>query len=100
MKELPEFPLNTMFQNHVHGEFCGHPMVIHENHLDYVCDGVLHFVTPSGAVYPHKLAISDVNPAICKLQSSVDISLDKNLKSEDELEFDGLQVNVVVRIGG
>lgn len=100
MKELPEFPLNTMFQNHVHGEFCGHAIVIHENHLDYVCDGVLHFVTPSGAVYPHKLAISDVNPATCKFQNQANLPFDKNLKNESELEFDRLQVNKVLTVGG
>lgn len=52
--------------NHIHSEFCGDPMIIHGNHIDFVHDGELHFVAQSGAIYPHKLEVSSINPSECK----------------------------------
>jgi hypothetical protein len=84
IRELPEFPVSKSFRSHVHGEFCGHTTVIHENRIDFLCDGELHFVTCSGSVYPHKLPISNINPAICKLISSSVLSLDENFQDRDD----------------
>lgn len=52
--------------NHIHSEFCGDPMVIHGSHTDFVHDAELHFVAPTGVVYPHKLEVSGANPSECK----------------------------------
>jgi len=91
IKELPEFPVNKSFRSHVHGEFCGHITVIHEDHIDFLCDGELHLVTRSGSVYPHKLPISDVNPARCKYVSSSALSLDENLQSREGVEDEDMR---------
>eukprot|EP00826_Nyctotherus_ovalis_P052304 TRINITY_DN660_c0_g3_i4.p1 TRINITY_DN660_c0_g3~~TRINITY_DN660_c0_g3_i4.p1 ORF type:complete len:356 (-),score=81.16 TRINITY_DN660_c0_g3_i4:384-1451(-) len=98
MKELPEFPLSTVFQSHVHGEFCGHPAVIHENHVDFLCDGELHLITHSSAVYPHKLAVTDVNPSACQHETPSAFSLDEiplNAPNEDYLWLEGEDMDQV-----
>lgn len=92
MKEVPEFPLSTVFQSHVHGEFCGHPAVIHENHIDFLCDGELHLITHSGTVYPHKLPVTDVNPCACQHETPPAFSLDQiplNAPDENYLWLEG-----------
>jgi hypothetical protein len=62
----PKVPLDNCDHNHVHSEFCGDPMVIHGNHIDYIHNAELHYVAQSRAVYPHKLEISSANPSGCK----------------------------------
>jgi hypothetical protein len=81
IQDLPEHPLYSVELSHVHCEFCGHQAVYHNDHIDFICDGELHFVSVSGAVYPHKLAITDTNPAICKL---LNFSLDEDQETPIE----------------
>jgi len=83
IQDLPERPLNSVELSHVHCEFCGHPTVYHDDHIDFICDGELHFVRASGAVYPHKLAITDTNPATCRL-------LDFSLDEEQEIPLENI----------
>ena len=52
--------------HHIHCEFCGHCTIRHDGHIDYVHDAELHHVDAIGEVYPHKLAISDINPGGCR----------------------------------
>eukprot|EP00826_Nyctotherus_ovalis_P065355 TRINITY_DN9605_c0_g1_i18.p1 TRINITY_DN9605_c0_g1~~TRINITY_DN9605_c0_g1_i18.p1 ORF type:complete len:152 (+),score=2.37 TRINITY_DN9605_c0_g1_i18:971-1426(+) len=84
MKDLPEVPSGEVHLCHIHGEFCGHPTIVHDNHIDFVCDGELHFVSRSGAVYPHKLAVTDTNPAHCKF---LDFSLDDEPRGEGKIGY-------------
>jgi hypothetical protein len=49
---------------HTHSADCGHMAVEHEEHIDYVHDGHLHF--PHGEHYDdHVIAISQEHPATC-----------------------------------
>lgn len=66
IKVLPTYPLISEEHCHVHCEFCGHSTIVHGNHIDYLCEGELHFVDYSGAVYPHKLEASNTNPVKCQ----------------------------------
>ena len=34
----------TLFLKHTHSESCGHPMIYHDDHYDYIVDGNLHHV--------------------------------------------------------
>ena len=61
----PEFTMSHSEHNHIHCEFCGHLTIRHESHIDYLHDGELHYSTDSGEIYPHKLAVSQKNPAEC-----------------------------------
>lgn len=70
IRSLPTLPLYIEENSHIHNEFCGHPTIIHGNHIDYLCDGELHFVARSGAVYPHKLEASSNNPRRCEFHNS------------------------------
>lgn len=96
IRDLSVIPLGCVHQSHVHCEYCGHPMVHHEDHIDFLSDGELHLVSPSGAVYPHKLAISDTNPSTCKLQ---DFSLDQISPSEEYPLENTIEVNTLITIG-
>lgn len=62
----PTYSLDPSEHHHVHCEFCGHPMIVHGNHVDFIHDAELHFVDETGAVYPHKLEISDQYPTGCR----------------------------------
>lgn len=49
-KELKEknsnsacFCKETKKYHHIHSLTCGHPYIIHEDHVDYIVDGYLHF---------------------------------------------------------
>jgi hypothetical protein len=61
MKMLPTIPMGKEEFCHVHCDYCGHTMIIHGNHIDYLCEGKLHFVIQAGTVYPHKLEVSSTN---------------------------------------
>ena len=61
----PSIPLNHLEHNHVHSEICGHIMIMHRNHVDFLHDGELHYIGPTGEVYPHKLEITEENPTGC-----------------------------------
>lgn len=43
---------------HVHGPGCGHPAVPHDNHVDYLVDGVLHHVHDGHCDHHGALAIA------------------------------------------
>lgn len=49
---------------HQHGPGCGHSIVTHEDHQDYLHDGHLHYLH-DGHVDEHTLAIGVGNPAEC-----------------------------------
>lgn len=49
---------------HMHGRDCGHTVIRHEDHQDYLHDGHLHFLH-SGHVDEHSLGIGAANPADC-----------------------------------
>ena len=69
ISKLPDNPLNPIeghIHNHVHGEMCGHIMINHNNHIDLIHDGELHWTDPKGIIYSHKLGITDVNPTGCR----------------------------------
>ncbi len=69
IKELPTVPGKPLAQSehhHIHCEFCGHSMIIHAGHVDYVHDGELHYAAAGGTVHPHKLEISETNPTGCR----------------------------------
>eukprot|EP00826_Nyctotherus_ovalis_P014910 TRINITY_DN14196_c0_g7_i1.p1 TRINITY_DN14196_c0_g7~~TRINITY_DN14196_c0_g7_i1.p1 ORF type:complete len:240 (+),score=51.50 TRINITY_DN14196_c0_g7_i1:172-891(+) len=69
MMKLPTSPkaaVDASSHNHIHSEFCGDPMVVHGDHVDFIHDAELHFVAQTGAVYPHKLEASSANPSECK----------------------------------
>eukprot|EP00826_Nyctotherus_ovalis_P045908 TRINITY_DN5126_c0_g1_i12.p2 TRINITY_DN5126_c0_g1~~TRINITY_DN5126_c0_g1_i12.p2 ORF type:complete len:339 (-),score=81.05 TRINITY_DN5126_c0_g1_i12:188-1204(-) len=73
----PAVPLGCGEHKHVHNEACGHLLVMHEGHIDALHDGELHLTNKSGRVYPHKLAISKVNPdgcnPICSAKESCEV---------------------------
>ncbi len=49
---------------HVHGVGCGHPVIRHQNHLDYIHEGHLH--SPHGGHFDeHVLEVSSTNPNVC-----------------------------------
>lgn len=56
---------------HVHGPGCGHTLVRHEGHQDYLHDGHLHNIH-NGHVDEHTLTISEGNPAGCTPDHSCD----------------------------
>lgn len=60
----PSFPLECKEHNHMHNSLCGHVLVLHDDHVDALHDGELHF-TSNSIVYPHKLAVSKTNPDVC-----------------------------------
>lgn len=58
---------------HVHNEFCGHNTIKHNGHIDYIHDAELHYVSTAGStchnlgeVFPHKLGVTETNPADCR----------------------------------
>eukprot|EP00826_Nyctotherus_ovalis_P013947 TRINITY_DN13839_c0_g6_i1.p1 TRINITY_DN13839_c0_g6~~TRINITY_DN13839_c0_g6_i1.p1 ORF type:complete len:322 (-),score=57.25 TRINITY_DN13839_c0_g6_i1:411-1376(-) len=61
----PLVPVECKDHNHIHNSSCGHILVIHDDHIDALHDGELHFTNKSLRVYPHKLAISKNNPDVC-----------------------------------
>eukprot|EP00826_Nyctotherus_ovalis_P034700 TRINITY_DN2911_c0_g3_i3.p1 TRINITY_DN2911_c0_g3~~TRINITY_DN2911_c0_g3_i3.p1 ORF type:complete len:340 (-),score=50.80 TRINITY_DN2911_c0_g3_i3:335-1354(-) len=63
---LPLQPCVAQRFSHVHNEFCGHTRVLHDGHIDYIVNGVLHFVDRYGNVYPHKLGVTERNPVGCR----------------------------------
>lgn len=65
---LPTRSTSYVKFNHVHNEYCGHIRVIHNEHIDYLVNGELHYIDASGRVYPHKLEVSEVNPIGCRLK--------------------------------
>ena len=65
MNTLPTYPSYSISNCHIHCEHCGHPMIIHNNHIDFIQDGELHYADENGMVYPHKLEISKINPNKC-----------------------------------
>lgn len=50
--------------DHAHGPKCGHQLVNHEGHLDYLHDGHLH-TYGSGHSVEHVLSVNASNPATC-----------------------------------
>lgn len=66
LPDHPSIPLDSFTHSHVHGEMCGHIIVSHEDHFDFIEDGKLHYVDKSGKTYPHKLGITKENPVGCK----------------------------------
>ncbi len=50
--------------SHTHSPNCGHKAILHGDHLDYLHDGHLHFVT-NGKVEDHALEVSTRNPDRC-----------------------------------
>ncbi len=66
LPEFPQYPCDPCDHHHIHCEFCGHAMIAHGNHFDYIHDAELHFITESGVVYPHKLAVTEINPSGCR----------------------------------
>lgn len=49
---------------HTHGPDCGHTVIRHEDHQDYLHDGHLHFPHDEH-VDEHTLAVGTANPAAC-----------------------------------
>ncbi|MBI3967761.1 MAG: hypothetical protein HY329_19145 [Chloroflexi bacterium] len=49
---------------HLHGPGCGHPVIQHGDHTDYLHDGHLHHIHEEH-VDEHRLEVTDVNPAGC-----------------------------------
>lgn len=49
---------------HLHHEGCGHTMIAHEGHRDFLDNGHLHHVH-GRQVDDHRIAESDVNPSLC-----------------------------------
>lgn len=99
MKALPVAPTESAEYFHVHCDYCGHPTIIHNNHIDYLCEGELHFVSRTGAVYPHKLEVSSVNPITCQFQNAKDSVRANNLLSMDEFQYasvDEIELNEVL----
>eukprot|EP00826_Nyctotherus_ovalis_P039949 TRINITY_DN3881_c0_g1_i4.p1 TRINITY_DN3881_c0_g1~~TRINITY_DN3881_c0_g1_i4.p1 ORF type:complete len:224 (+),score=53.17 TRINITY_DN3881_c0_g1_i4:602-1273(+) len=86
IKILPVAPASSAEYFHVHCDYCGHPTIIHNNHFDYLCEGELHFVSRTGAVYPHKLEASSTNPVTCQFQNIKDPIHTDNLLSMDEFQ--------------
>lgn len=83
IRDLPEFPLYRSNPCHIHCDFCGHLAIIHDNHIDFLSDGELHYTTRSGATYPHKLAITNLNPVRCELLDMPDFVLDGDPQSKE-----------------
>ena len=81
-QSLSNRPITALRSYHIHCEFCGHPKVIHENHIDYLSDGELHLTIDSGEIYPHKLEVSDVNPIYCKLMDASDNQSARSYQSQ------------------
>lgn len=65
IKDLPETIDIPSSRYHLHGEYCGHLMILHDNHIDYLDNGELHFSGKDGIVFPHKLGVTDINPDKC-----------------------------------
>jgi hypothetical protein len=51
--------------DHNHNPGCGHTMVKHDGHIDFVHDGHLHHQNEDGTVEEHVLDVSAKNPAGC-----------------------------------
>ena len=51
--------------DHKHGPNCGHTGIQHGDHVCYVHDGHLHFMTTDGSVHEHKLEVNSTNPDGC-----------------------------------
>lgn len=93
-KILPIIPLNSAKFCHVHCDYCGHPTVIHGNHIDYICEGELHFVSYAGDVYPHKLEVSNTNPIRCKFQNTEEVFHNNPLSEEDIERFNNGEIDI------
>ncbi len=50
--------------DHVHGPGCGHVAVRHQDHVDYLHDGCLHFAH-EGHYDEHVIEVDAANPAAC-----------------------------------
>jgi hypothetical protein len=61
----PSVPLECKDHNHIHNDACGHVLVIHDDHIDAIHNGELHYTNRSRRVFPHKLAVSKTNPDVC-----------------------------------
>lgn len=85
IKMLPRFPLDAKESCHIHCEFCGHLTIFHGNHVDYLSDGELHFTSPSGFIYPHKLGVSSTNPIRCQLQDASNSCFYESPRSKEQL---------------
>ena len=87
---VPTYALDHSEHHHFHCEFCGHPMIVHGDHTDFIHDAELHLVTEAGTVYPHKLAVSESNPIGCRplyqYPSHADVPSNTNEKSESTIE--------------
>jgi len=66
---------------HVHGENCGHQMVQHGDHWDYLHDGHMHYVH-GDHVDDHVLEVTDTNPATETVLAAVDHA--GHMHSEDD----------------
>lgn len=74
LSTIPSIPVPKREHPHVHGEFCGHTTVRHDGHIDYIHDAELHYINSSGSVlffiigevFPHKLAVTEINPDGCR----------------------------------
>lgn len=102
-KSLPTIPLNSAKFCHVHCDYCGHPTIVHGNHIDYVCEGELHFVSYTGDVYPHKLEVSNINPIKCKFQNTEEVPHNnsistmphhKQTREEDIERFNKVEIDI------
>jgi len=49
---------------HIHGTFCGHQIIRHDDHIDYLHDGCLHYLH-SGHVVEHTILETITNPTKC-----------------------------------
>lgn len=59
---MPDTHLN---HDHVHGINCGHTVVRHENHVDYLHDAHLHHQGKDRLIEEHVLEVTTTNPALC-----------------------------------
>ena len=88
IKGLPETIDIPSSRYHLHGEYCGHLMVFHDDHIDYLDNGELHFSGRDGIVFPHRLGVTDVTPDKC------DFLNDKQRYTSGKLESSSDSINV------